>query len=109
MKDNTLKISKTTLDISLDTSQYPPISLPTSYVKHFLKGISIGQAKFLEAKFLEYARILHNILANSRTKVAKRRRVVNGEKNRGASGIKSATQPAKKKDKKNKTKEDTWR
>ena len=88
MKDNNLKIS-------MDTSQYPPISLPTSYVNGYLTAISKSHkeyALFLEAKFLEYARVLHNgIVANSRTQVYQRRPVVNGEKNKGASGIKSGT------------------
>ena len=88
MKDNTL-------NISMDNSQYPPITLPKSYVNGYLKAISKnhkGYAEYLEAKFLEYARVLHNgIVANSRTHVDQRRPVVNGEKNKGASGIKSAT------------------
>ena len=89
MKDNTL-------NISMDTSQYPPITLPKSYVNGYLKDISKSHkeyALFLEAKFLEYARVLHNgIVANSRTHVDQRRPVVNGEKNKVASGIKSGTQ-----------------
>ena len=78
-----------------DTSQYPPITLPKSYVNGYLKAISKshkGYAELLEAKFLEYARILHNgIVANSRTQVSQRRPVVNGEKNRVAGGLKSGT------------------
>lgn len=78
-----------------DEKIYPPITLPKSYVNGYLKAISKSHteyALFLEAKFLEYARVLHNgIVANSRTHVVQRRPVVNGEKNREASGIKSAT------------------
>ena len=78
-----------------DDKIYPPITLPKSYVNGYLKDISKSHkeyALFLEAKFLEYARVLHNgIVANSRTHVDQRRPVVNGEKNKGASGIKSAT------------------
>ena len=78
-----------------DEKIYPPITLPKSYVNGYLKAISKSHteyALFLEAKFLEYARVLHNgIVANSRTHVVQRRPVVNGEKNKGASGIKSAT------------------
>ena len=55
-----------------DSKQYPPISLPRSDVKNYLTTISKshkGYAEYLEAKFLEYARVLHNgIVANSRTK-----------------------------------------
>ena len=55
-----------------DTSIYPPITLPKSYVNGYLKDISKnhkGYAAYLEAKFLEYARVLHNgVVANSRTK-----------------------------------------
>ena len=55
-----------------DSSQYPPISLPRSNVKTYLSTISKshkGYAAYLEAKFLEYARVLHNgVVANSRTK-----------------------------------------
>ena len=82
-------------EIVRDTSQYPPITLPKSYVNGYLKAISKshkGYAELLEAKFLEYARILHNgIVANSRTQVSQRRPVVNGEKNRVAGGLKSGT------------------
>ena len=78
-----------------DDKIYPPITLPKSYVNGYLQDISKnhkGYAEYLEAKFLEYARVLHNgIVANSRTQVYQRRPVVNGEKNKGASGIKSAT------------------
>ena len=78
-----------------DSSQYPPITLPSRTVKTYLTAISKshrGYAEHLEAKFLEYARILHNgIVANSRTQVSQRRPVVNREKNREASGIKSGT------------------
>ena len=78
-----------------DDKIYPPITLPKSYVNGYLQDISKnhkGYAEYLEAKFLEYARVLHNgIVANSRTHVDQRRPVVNGEKNKGASGIKSAT------------------
>ena len=88
MKDNNLKIS-------MDNTQYPPISLPTSYVNGYLLALTRdhkGYAEYLEAKFLEYARVLHNgIVANSRTQVVQRRPVENGEKNRGASGLKSGT------------------
>ena len=59
-------------EIVRDTSQYPPITLPKSYVNGYLKAISKshkGYAELLEAKFLEYARVLHNgVVANSRTK-----------------------------------------
>ena len=55
-----------------DSSQYPPITLPSRTVKTYLSTISkshTGYAVYLEAKFLEYARVLHNgIVANSRTK-----------------------------------------
>ena len=75
-----------------DEKIYPPITLPKSNVNGYLKDISKshrGYAEYLEAKFLEYARVLHNgIVANSRTHVDQRRPVVNGEKNKGASGIK---------------------
>ena len=78
-----------------DSSQYPPITLPKSYVNGYLKAISKSHrsyAEHLEAKFLEYARVLHNgIVANSRTQVSQRRPVVNREKNREAGGIKSGT------------------
>ena len=78
-----------------DTSIYPPITLPKSYVNGYLKDISKnhkGYAAYLEAKFLEYARVLHNgIVANSRTQVSQRRPVVNGEKNRVAGGLESGT------------------
>ena len=88
MKDNNLKIS-------MDTSQYPSIKLPTSYVKGYLFALSKNnpsRAKWLSNKFLEYARVLHNgLVANSRTQVVSRRPVENGEKNRGASGLKSGT------------------
>ena len=82
-------------EIVRDTSIYPPITLPKSYVNGYLKDISKnhkGYAAYLEAKFLEYARVLHNgIVANSRTQVSQRRPVVNGEKNRVAGGLKSGT------------------
>ena len=78
-----------------DTSIYPPITLPKSYVNGYLKAISKshkGYAEYLERRFLEYARVLHNgIVANSRTQVSQRRPVVNGEKNRVAGGLKSGT------------------
>jgi len=78
-----------------DTSIYPPITLPKSYVNGYLKDISKnhkGYAAYLEAKFLEYARVLHNgIVANSRTQVSQRRPVVNRKKNRVAGGLKSGT------------------
>ena len=89
MKDSTLKIS-------MDNTQYPPITLPKSYVKGYLTALTRdhkGYAEYLEAKFLEYARVLHNgLVANSRTQVVSRRPVENGERNRGASGLKSAIQ-----------------
>ena len=89
MKDSTLKIS-------MDNTQYPPITLPKSYVKGYLFALSKNnpsRAKWLSNKFLEYARVLHNgLVANSRTQVVSRRPVGNGERNRGASGLKSAIQ-----------------
>jgi len=55
-----------------DEKIYPPITLPSRTVKNYLTAISkshTGYAVYLEAKFLEYARILHNgVVANSRTK-----------------------------------------
>ena len=82
-------------EIVRDSKQYPPITLPSRTVKTYLSTISkshTGYAVYLEAKFLEYARVLHNgIVANSRTQVSQRRPVVNREKNRVASGIKSGT------------------
>ena len=55
-----------------DSKQYPPITLPSRTVKTYLTAISKshrGYAEHLEAKFLEYARVLHNgVVANSRTK-----------------------------------------
>ena len=81
----------------MDTAEYPSIKLKERDVNNFLKGISKGQAKFLEAKFLEYARVLHNgLVANSRTQVVSRRPIENGERNRGASGLKSGTYRNKK-------------
>ena len=78
-----------------DEKIYPPITHTKRYVKNYLTAISKshkGYAAYLEAKFLEYARVLHNgIVANSRTQVSQRRPVVNREKNREASGIKSGT------------------
>ena len=78
-----------------DEKIYPPITLPKSNVNGYLKDISKnhkGYAAYLEAKFLEYARVLHNgIVANSRTQVSQRRPVVNGEKNRVAGGLESGT------------------
>ena len=82
-------------EIVRDEKIYPPITHTKSYVKTYLTAISKSHrsyAEHLEAKFLEYARVLHNgIVANSRTQVSQRRPVVNGEKNKGASGIKSGT------------------
>ena len=93
MKDNTLKIS-------MDNTQYPPISLPTSYVNGYLSALSKNnpsRAKWLSNKFLEYARVLHNgLVANSRTQVVSRRPIENGERNRGAVGLKSGTYRNKK-------------
>ena len=78
-----------------DEKIYPPTTHIKRTVKTYLTTISkshTGYAVYLEAKFLEYARVLHNgIVANSRTQVSQRRPVVNREKNKGASGIKSGT------------------
>ena len=78
-----------------DEKIYPPITHTKRYVNGYLTAISKshrGYAAYLEAKFLEYARVLHNgIVANSRTQVSQRRPVVNGEKNRVAGGLKSGT------------------
>ena len=55
-----------------DEKIYPPITHTKRYVKNYLTAISKshkGYAAYLEAKFLEYARVLHNgVVANSRTK-----------------------------------------
>ena len=55
-----------------DEKIYPPITHTKRYVKNYLTAISKshkGYAAYLEAKFLEYARVLHNgVVANSSTK-----------------------------------------
>ena len=55
MKDSTLKIS-------MDNTQYPPITLPKSYVKGYLTALTRdhkGNAEYLEAMLHLFVQVLY--------------------------------------------------